>query len=95
MGDFNDNPDANSVKLLQKDGGLYSEFKGLWSPTTGTACYRGVWSLFDQILVSKNMKANDAAVQLISSRIFKPSFCKLGKHISKGIRSEPIRVKDI
>ncbi len=54
MGDFNDNPDSNSIQLLIKDSNLYNPMEKLGSPERGSANYRRSWSLFDQIMVSHN-----------------------------------------
>ncbi len=54
MGDFNDNPDSNSIQLLIKDSNLYNPMEKLRSPVRGSANYRRSWSMFDQILVSHN-----------------------------------------
>jgi len=54
MGDFNDNPDSNSIQLLIKDSNLYNPMEKLSSPERGSANYRRSWSMFDQILVSHN-----------------------------------------
>ncbi|MCP4977045.1 MAG: endonuclease [Maribacter sp.] len=54
MGDFNDNPDSNSIQLLVKDSNLYNPMEKLGSPERGSANYRRSWSLFDQIIVSHN-----------------------------------------
>ncbi len=54
MGDFNDNPDSNSIQLLIKDSNLYNPMEKLRSTERGSANYRRSWSMFDQILVSHN-----------------------------------------
>ncbi len=54
MGDFNDNPDSNSIQLLVKDSNLYNPMEKLRSPERGSANYKRSWSMFDQILVSHN-----------------------------------------
>ena len=54
MGDFNDNPDSNSIQFLIKDSNLYNPMEKLRSPERGSANYRRSWSMFDQIMVSHN-----------------------------------------
>ncbi len=54
MGDFNDNPNSNSIQLLVRDSNLYNPMEKLRSPERGSANYRRSWSMFDQILVSHN-----------------------------------------
>lgn len=54
MGDFNDNPFSKSVKehLLSPD--LYNPMERLHSHDRGSANYNFKWSLFDQILFSRD-----------------------------------------
>jgi len=54
MGDFNDSPDASSLRLLLEEDSLYNPMEKLLTEDRGSANYRGEWSLFDQILVSHN-----------------------------------------
>lgn len=74
MGDFNDDPKDKSVnEILQAPhkrsiNPSESEFKSddlvnltskMYNEGVGTLCYRGVWNLFDQIVVSQNLLGND------------------------------------
>jgi len=52
MGDFNDGPDAISIRTLVESKLLYNPMEKLLTPERGSANYRRSWSLFDQILVS-------------------------------------------
>ena len=52
MGDFNDGPDARSIKQLVKEKELYNPMEKLLTPDRGSANYKRSWSLFDQIIVS-------------------------------------------
>jgi len=54
MGDFNDNPDNNSLELLEEQGSLFNPFKTIWSKDKGSLNYDFEWNLFDQILFSTN-----------------------------------------
>lgn len=54
MGDFNDDPDSKSIKVLMEDTSLYNPMEKLRSPERGSANYRRSWSMFDQIIVSHN-----------------------------------------
>jgi len=54
MGDFNDGPDALSIRTLTESKSLYNPMEKLCTPDRGSANYRRSWSLFDQILVSHN-----------------------------------------
>ena len=50
MGDFNDNPTNNSIKLLA----LFNPFMLPFRKGMGTLAYNDSWNLFDQILISAN-----------------------------------------
>ena len=52
MGDFNDGPDATSIRQLVAKKELYNPMEKLLTPERGSANYRRSWSLFDQIIVS-------------------------------------------
>ncbi|MGB5783608.1 MAG: endonuclease [Eudoraea sp.] len=52
MGDFNDGPDAISIRTLVESKSLFNPMEKLLTPERGSANYRRSWSLFDQILVS-------------------------------------------
>jgi predicted extracellular nuclease len=54
MGDFNDGPDSDSIKILMESNQLYNPMEKLVTPNRGSANYKNSWSLFDQILVSHN-----------------------------------------
>lgn len=54
MGDFNDDPDSDSIQKLMEETSLYNPMDKLRSPGRGSASYRRSWSLFDQIIVSHN-----------------------------------------
>src|SRR6056297_3034473 len=64
MGDFNDDPDNESVadvlqstsdKSKVRDNGFYNPLANLLSKDRGTLCYRDDWFLFDQILLTKSL----------------------------------------
>jgi len=54
MGDFNDNPNCNSITLMEKESELFNPFKTIWSRDKGSLNHRFQWNLFDQILFSTN-----------------------------------------
>lgn len=54
MGDFNDNPGNDSVKLLSNKGELYNPMETLLSYSRGSVSHNFKWNLFDQILFSTN-----------------------------------------
>ena len=71
MGDFNDNPNNNSVTLMEKESQLYNPFKTVWSYDKGSLSYNFRWNLFDQILFSTNfLDANNSALAFDSADVF-------------------------
>lgn len=54
MGDFNDGPNAESIKRLMQTELLYNPMEKLLTPERGSANYKKSWMLFDQIMVSHN-----------------------------------------
>ena len=68
MGDFNDDPDNESIAdVLQAtsdkskvgDNGFFNPLANLLSKDCGTLCYRDDWFLFDQILLTKSLLDKD------------------------------------
>src|SRR5690606_24783394 len=58
MGDFNDNPDSESIKDHLVIDGLFNPMVTMLIPKEeGSATYRGRWNLFDQIIISTNFFA--------------------------------------
>lgn len=61
MGDFNDNPNSKSMKnVLCGKGDLQNLMSDMQD---GTYRYRGEWGIFDQFLVSENMKAKNKNIK--------------------------------
>ena len=54
MGDFNDNPNDESLELIEEQGRLFNPFKTVWSKDNGSLNHDFEWNLFDQILFSTN-----------------------------------------
>jgi predicted extracellular nuclease len=54
MGDFNDNPNCNSIALMEQESNLFNPFKTVWSRDKGSLNHNFQWNLFDQILFSTN-----------------------------------------
>lgn len=53
LGDFNDDPESESIQTLVNGKGLYNPMEKLHIPVQrGSANYQKSWSLFDQIMVS-------------------------------------------
>lgn len=54
MGDFNDNPNAQSIRHMISSKPLYNPMETLLSEERGSANYKRQWSLFDQIIISQS-----------------------------------------
>lgn len=70
MGDLNDDPRDKSVTdglgatgVREETGsqGLFNPFRWIHDNGVGTLCYRGDWNLFDQIIVSGNLLADEVS----------------------------------
>lgn len=68
LGDFNDNPNNASMKDILKAQknkkrlglkGIYNPYENLFKNGIGTTAYRDLWSLFDQILITKPLLEKD------------------------------------
>ncbi|WP_242203835.1 endonuclease/exonuclease/phosphatase family protein [Aestuariivivens insulae] len=68
MGDLNDDPTNASLKTVLKAKknknrvglkGIYNPFESFFKNGLGTTAYRDVWSLFDQILITKPLLEKD------------------------------------
>jgi len=67
MGDFNDNPDSDSLKRTLKTSNskyltsktqLYNPMEELYNKGVGSLAYRGHWNLFDQFYITDNLNWN-------------------------------------
>ena len=70
LGDFNDNPDAKSIKKTLfakekkknlKEGDLYNPFAKMYKRGFGTLGFRDNMNLFDQILITSNFLPEDTS----------------------------------
>lgn len=85
MGDFNDDPNSDSIQLLMESGLFINPFKKLLSPYSGSANYKGKWSLFDQIIVSHSFLNHEKGTHSFeNAAIFSPRFLKEWKGRYKG-----------
>ncbi|MDH6354395.1 putative extracellular nuclease [Dysgonomonas sp. PH5-45] len=66
MGDFNDNPDNRSCRVILnakrnktdvKKGGLYNPMWNIYKKGIGTYCYQGWWNMYDQFIISESLIA--------------------------------------
>ncbi len=84
MGDLNDSPFNNSVKIeLGAKGnkasvpefGIYNPFEEMAKKGLGTIAYRDSWDIFDQILLSESfLKPTNGSFQYWKSGIYNKSF---------------------
>lgn len=75
MGDFNDNPNNDSVNMLSDKGGLYNPMKTIVSYSRGTQNHNFKWNVFDQILFTTNFfETNYAALKFETADIFDEKF---------------------
>lgn len=83
MGDFNDDPTSPSVaKIIAaegkpekvKDGGYFNPMASLYRKGLGTLAYRDKWSLFDQIITSKNLVEGKGGWRFHQANIYNPAY---------------------
>ncbi|SFB71526.1 Endonuclease/Exonuclease/phosphatase family protein [Flagellimonas taeanensis] len=85
MGDFNDDPNAESIHTLMGTGRFINPMKKLLSPVSGSANYKRIWSLFDQILLSHTfLDRRPNTHGFVKAAIFSPRFLKEWKGRYKG-----------
>ncbi|WP_179318630.1 endonuclease/exonuclease/phosphatase family protein [Winogradskyella helgolandensis] len=75
MGDFNDNPNCNSMLLLENESGLFNPFKTVWSRDNGSLSHNFQWNLFDQILFSTNFfDTSNSKLVFSDAKVFNSKF---------------------
>ena len=85
LGDFNDDPYNESIKLLIDNHALFNPMETLRSFTRGTVKHKRQWFLFDQILISTNFFKNSKdEFEFFKANIFDPDFLKQFKGLFKG-----------
>ena len=85
MGDFNDDPNSKSINILMDTGWFINPFKQLLSPNSGSANYKGQWSLFDQIILSHSfLNYEPGTHRFDKAAIFAPKFLRQWKGKYKG-----------
>lgn len=85
MGDFNDDPFSNSIKLLENSSDLYNPMKTLLSDDSGTTKHYDEWNLFDQILFSTNFfETANGKLSFDSAALFDEEFLKQFRGAFKG-----------
>jgi endonuclease/exonuclease/phosphatase family metal-dependent hydrolase len=84
MGDFNDNPQNESVQHLVGNT-LYNPMELLHTQVSGSLSYKGDWNLFDQILFSNNfLQQHGNTFRFKRAQIFDPDSLKDYYGASKG-----------
>ncbi len=104
IGDLNDNPDNDSVKkILKAEGdkelvglnGIYNPMEAIYKTGVGTNAYRGVWFLFDQILISEPLLNNDySSFKFYKAGIFNASYLINEKGPYKGFPFRSFTYRD-
>lgn len=85
MGDFNDNPNNDSMRKLSEKGQLFNPMKTLTSYSRGTQNHKFKWNMFDQILFSTNFFETDQnRLKFERADIFDKKFLKQSKGRFKG-----------
>lgn len=85
MGDFNDDPNSVSIEHLMESGRFINPMQQLLSPVSGSANYKGEWSLFDQIILSHSFLNYEVGTHSYKkARVFAPKFLKEWKGKYKG-----------
>jgi predicted extracellular nuclease len=56
MGDFNDEPNSNSIKNYLMFDGVFNPMLSLKQENRGTVKYQGKWYMFDQIILSNSFQ---------------------------------------
>ncbi|TBN03274.1 endonuclease [Hyunsoonleella flava] len=85
LGDFNDNPQNESLKRLVEDHSIFNPFETLRSFSRGTVKHKRQWFLFDQILISTNFfKSSKDEFEFFKANIFDEEFLKLFRGPFKG-----------
>ncbi|MEZ4855419.1 MAG: endonuclease [Gelidibacter sp.] len=85
MGDFNDNPNDESVKHLKNMASLYNPMETLWSNDRGSVNFNFKWIQFDQILFTTNFfEPNPKEFAFHKADIFDDAFLTQYKGKYKG-----------
>lgn len=85
MGDFNDDPDSESVKKHLVKHDLFNPMERLLTRYSGSTSYRGQWNLFDQIIFSHNFHKYEKGKHCFSyAKVFDDDFLKIYKGRYKG-----------
>ena len=85
MGDFNDNPNNDSISLMETESSLYNPFKTIWSYNKGSLNHNFQWHMFDQILFSTNFfDINNSNLNFSRADVFNIDFLTQNQGKYKG-----------
>lgn len=85
MGDFNDDPNSNSIKRLVDAQHLFNPMDVLHTYSRGTTIHHFKWNLFDQILFTTNFfEVTPNTLSFDKAEIFDDDFLKLFSGKFKG-----------
>ena len=85
MGDFNDEPNNNSLKNYVVTNNFYNPMLALQNQKKGSVNYRGKWYLFDQIILSNTLLEKQVSkIKYVSTHIFDASFIQEKSGRKKG-----------
>ncbi len=85
MGDFNDNPNNDSIRHLSEKAQLFNPMKTMQSFSRGTQNHKFTWNVFDQILFSTNFFESDSeSLKFEKADIFDKKFLTQYKGRFKG-----------
>ncbi len=85
MGDFNDDPQSESIKRLTTQR-FYNPMEVLLTKYEGTLSHRDNWHLFDQIIISQNfLRGHDNPFRYKKANIFSPDDIKEYRGKYKGL----------
>ena len=85
MGDFNDNPSSKSIQEHLVSEEFFNPMKRIYKDGLGTLTFQNQWFLFDQIIISKNLKDKSSTTNsFIEAKIFNKNWLRVGKGKLKG-----------
>lgn len=90
IGDFNDDPNNDSIQHLIKNQDLFNPMESLLSYSRGSSSHNFKWNLFDQIMFTKNFFGTASnTFRFSEANIFDDDFLKLfsGKYKGKPFRT--------
>jgi len=88
MGDFNDSPTADNIRLILntnpslyelKENEFFNPMVKLMSYKRGSLIHKKQWMLFDQMLFSYGFKSQKSNIELIKTDIFNESFLTINE----------------